>query len=187
MTEETMSVTKRLELPTLTRFGVTLRPWQIADALALREACGDEQIMRFTTVPGVYSEGAAIGWISRQRQHSEDGTAVVLAIIGPDEPVPVGMAGLFGLDRHDRSARLGYWLLGRARGRGLATAAARALTEWAFDCLALDQVIIDREPSNPASGRVAEKLGAVEGGARLVEYEGSKVQLIRYLVNRPIH
>ena len=98
-----------LELPTLTRFGITLRPWHVGDADALREACGDQQIMRFTTVPAEYSEEAAIDWISRQRRHADDGTALVLAVIGPDEPTPVGMVGLFGLQSHDRTAQT--WLL----------------------------------------------------------------------------
>ena len=85
--------------------------------------------MRFTTVPPVYSKEAATDWLSRQRQHAERRTAMVFAIIGPGELCPIGMVGLFGLDRGGHTARLGYWLLGHARGRGLATAAARALTE----------------------------------------------------------
>ena len=141
--------------------------------------------MRFTTVPEVFSEEPAIDWINRQRQHAERGTAVVLAILDAGGHVPVGMVGLFGLGRGDRAARLGYWLLNHARGRGLATAAARGLAAWGFDHLGLDQVIIDREPTNVASARVAEKLGAKEIGARLTEYHGSDVQLIRYVVYRP--
>ncbi|MBO0866642.1 MAG: GNAT family N-acetyltransferase [Mycobacterium sp.] len=54
-----MTVAKSLELPTIARFGVELRPWRLTDAPALREACGDKEIMRFTTVPGVFTEEAA--------------------------------------------------------------------------------------------------------------------------------
>jgi RimJ/RimL family protein N-acetyltransferase len=161
-------VAKPLELPTMARFGVELRPWRLTDAPALRDACGDEEIMRFTTIPGVFTEEAATDWINRQRQHAERATAMVLAVIDAGERFPVGMVGLFGLDRGDHTARLGYWLLNHARGRGLATAAARGLTDWAFDHLGLNQVIIDREPTNLASARGAEKLGARETGACLV-------------------
>jgi RimJ/RimL family protein N-acetyltransferase len=59
------------------------------------------------------------------------------------------------------------------------------LTDWAFDHLGLDRVIIDREPTNRASARVAEKLGARETGVRMVEYQGFDVELIRYVVLRP--
>jgi RimJ/RimL family protein N-acetyltransferase len=169
----------------IVRFGVELRPWRLSDAPALREACGDQGITRFTTVPEVFSEEAATDWINRQRQHAERGTAMVLAIVDAGGHIPVGMVGLFGLGRGEPTARLGYWLVNHARGRGLATAAARGLTAWGFDHLGLDQVVIDREPTNLASARVAEKLGAGETGARLTEYHGSGVELIRYVIHRP--
>ena len=141
--------------------------------------------MRFTTVPETYTEEAATDWIRRQREHAERGRAMVLAIVGAGELSPVGLVGLFGLDRGDHTAKLGYWVLGRARGGGLATAAARALTGWGFDRLGLAQVVVDREPSNLPSARVAEKLGATETGAHLVQYRGSQVELIRYVIHPP--
>jgi [ribosomal protein S5]-alanine N-acetyltransferase len=185
VTGETVTVGKQLDLPTIARFGVTLRPWQLTDAPALREACGDQRIMRFTTVPGVFTEAAAIDWINRARQRAEDGTAMVLAIVEAGERFPIGMVGLFGLDRADDSARLGYWLVDHARGRGIATAAARSLTDWAFARLGLSHVVIDREASNIGSAGVAQKLGAIETGAHLVEYQGAEVELIRYVVPGP--
>jgi RimJ/RimL family protein N-acetyltransferase len=175
-------VSKYFDPPTIDRFGVTLRPWRLADAPALREACGDEDVMRFTTVPGAFSEEAASDWIRRQQAHAERGTAIVLAIIGPDDPSPVGMIGLYGLFRDDGTARLGYWLVHSARGRGLATAAVRALTAWGFDHLRLAEVIIDREPGNVASGKIADKLGAEQSGTHVVDHHGSQVQLIRYVI-----
>ena len=141
--------------------------------------------MRFSTVPEVYTEGAAIAWLNRQRQHAACGTGIVLAIAVTAEIYPIGMVGLFGLDRADHSERLGYWLIGRARGRGIATTTARAMIEWAFERLSLDQVIIEREPGNLASAKVATKLGALETDVRLVNYRGCEVELIRYVVSQP--
>jgi RimJ/RimL family protein N-acetyltransferase len=177
-------VGSELELPTIARSGFTLRPWQLMDAPALREACGDEQIMRFTTVPGVFTERAAADWISRQREHAERGTAMVLAILDAGERLPIGMVGLFGLDRRDGTARLGYWVLSHARGRGIATTAAGALADWAFEHLGLDRVVIDREPGNLASARVAEKLGATDTGTRHVDHRGSEVELVHCVIQR---
>jgi RimJ/RimL family protein N-acetyltransferase len=116
--DQTVSVAGPLELPTIARSDVELRPWRLTDALALREACGDEGIMRFTTVPAVFTEKAGADWVNRQRQRAERGTAIVLAIVAAGERFPVGMVGLFGLEREDRTARLGYWLVNHARGRG---------------------------------------------------------------------
>jgi RimJ/RimL family protein N-acetyltransferase len=103
-----------LALPTLDAGDCALRAWTLADAPALREACGDEDICRFTTVPRVYSHSAATQWIVSQRGHASRGTAIVLAIISAREQTPVGMVGLFGLDQSGASARFGYWLIARA-------------------------------------------------------------------------
>jgi RimJ/RimL family protein N-acetyltransferase len=174
-----------LALPTIDAHDCWLRPWVPEDAAALREACGDEDICRFTTVPRVYSHDAAAQWIERQRDRAADGRAIVLAITAAKEQFPVGMIGLFGLDAPEPTARFGFWLVARARGRGLATSAARALGEWAFSALVLETIFIDREPRNLASGRVAERLGATLAGSRRVLINGSEVELARHSLAPP--
>jgi RimJ/RimL family protein N-acetyltransferase len=173
-----------LALPTLDAHDCSLRPWLPDDVAGLREACGDQEICRFTTVPRIYSEDAAAQWIERQHDHAANGTAIVLAIIPADEQTPVGMSGLFGLDK-ERTARFGYWLVARARGRGLATSAARALVHWAFSSLGLETIFIDREPSNLASHGVAERLGATLAGSRHVSVNGLDVELTRHALAPP--
>ncbi len=160
-------------------------PWALDDAAALRKACGDEDICRFTTVPRVYSHSAAAQWIQRQHDHATRGTAIVLAIIPAREPTPVGMVGLFGLDEPGPTARFGYWLITQARRRGLATSATRALGDWAFSSLALETIFIDREPSNLASARVADRLGATLAGSRRVLVNGSEIELARHALVPP--
>jgi RimJ/RimL family protein N-acetyltransferase len=170
-----------LDLPTIVTGELTLRPWTAADAPALVEACGDEGICRFTTVPRRYSPEAAGEWLRRQAAHATAGSGIVLALVPAAEAQPVGMIGLFGLDQHERAARLGYWLIARARGRGLATAGACALARWGFETLALETIYIDREPENAASARVAAKLGTDPVGAREVRLrDGRSVSLIRH-------
>jgi [ribosomal protein S5]-alanine N-acetyltransferase len=173
-----------LELPMLKRRDCELRPWRIEDASALREACGDEDICRFTTVPRVYSESAAVQWIRRQQAHAIARTAIVLAIVATGGSEPVGMIGLFGLDQPERVARFGYWLIARARGRGLAKHAAQALGDWAFAYLEIEALVIDCEPTNQASARIAAYLGAALTGSRLVRAGGAEVELNRYRLSR---
>jgi RimJ/RimL family protein N-acetyltransferase len=170
-----------LDLPRIVTDDLTLRPWTPADAPALVEACGDEEICRFTTVPRRFSQEAAGAWIRRQTAHATAGSGIVLALVPAAEAQPVGMIGLFGLDEHERTARLGYWLIPRARGRGLATAGACALARWGFEELALETIYVDREPENAASARVAAKLGTDPVGAREVRLrDGRSVTLIRH-------
>ena len=138
----------------------------------------------FTTVPRLYSEDAAVQWIGRQHAHASAGTAVVLAIVPDGEHEPGGMVGLFGLDQPGHVARFGYWLIARARGRGLATSAARALGGWAFASLGIEAIAIDCEPGNVASARVGAHLGGTRTGSRRVRVGGAEVELERYTLPR---
>jgi RimJ/RimL family protein N-acetyltransferase len=139
---------------------LTLRPWTLADAPALAPACGDPDIVRFTTVPEAYSPAAAEAWIARQHERTQEGQAVVLAIVAQGEAQPVGMAGVFGLGAGERAGRLGYWVIRERRGEGLVTAAMELLVPWAFAALELDELRFDVEPANAASRAVALRAGA---------------------------
>jgi len=70
----------------------------------------------------------------------------------------VGSAGL-----HRRlgpgGLEIGYWVGHRHEGRGIATAASRALTDLAFTVADIDRVEIHHDVTNLASRRVPEKLG----------------------------
>lgn len=172
------------ELPHLRDGRVLLRGWVLDDAEALRPACGDPDICRFTTVPLSYTVTAAGAWIRRQQAHAHAGTAAVLAVIPARHERPVGMVGLFGLDDLEREARFGYWIISDWRGRGLASAATVLVAGWGFTTLDRSAIHIDREPANHASARVAERLGAVVSGARRVVHDGTEVELIRHTLTR---
>jgi len=73
-----------------------------------------------------------------------------------------GVCGL--LDQQiegQREQEVGYHLIEAFHGRGLATEAARAVMDYAFDVLGLDRVVSFIEPGNLASARVAAKNGMV--------------------------
>jgi ribosomal-protein-alanine N-acetyltransferase len=62
---------------------------------------------------------------------------------------------------------LGYWIAQAYAGRGLATAAVRAMVDFAFSELRLHRVEAACLPANQASRRVLEKAGfEAEGRAR---------------------
>jgi RimJ/RimL family protein N-acetyltransferase len=79
------------------------------------------------------------------------GSAGLMARIGP--------AGL----------EIGYWVHRSYTRRGLATAAAAALTEQAFTLRGIDRVEIVHDELNVASGGVPRKLGFRETGRRQLE------------------
>ncbi len=71
----------------------------------------------------------------------------------------VGAVGLHSLDWENRSAQMGYWLSPEARGRGIVTRAAAALTACAFDQLELQRIEIRCVVDNARSRAVPERLG----------------------------
>lgn len=75
----------------------------------------------------------------------------------------IGGSGLHGRQGPD-ALDIGYWVHVDHIGRGLATAASKALTSAAFDIPGIERVRIQCEATNVASARVPEKLGYEFGG-----------------------
>jgi ribosomal-protein-alanine N-acetyltransferase len=70
-------------------------------------------------------------------------------------------------DVHRLTAEIGYWLGEPFWGRGIATQALRALTEWVFATTPLVRIYAHVFAWNPASARVLEKCGfTLEGRMR---------------------
>jgi RimJ/RimL family protein N-acetyltransferase len=115
-------------------------------------------------------ERDAARWIASQDRGWRDGDRLCFAIL---EAVDVGacvLAGNVGLKNREETGRIGereiaeigYWTAVAARGRGIAPAAVRAVTDWVFDAFAetgMRQIMLVHDVDNPASCRVAEKAG----------------------------
>jgi RimJ/RimL family protein N-acetyltransferase len=70
-----------------------------------------------------------------------------------------GVGFLIGRDIARTSAEMGYWLSEELWGRGIATRAATAMSEWAFENYELTRVFALAFSQNAASIRVLEKAG----------------------------
>ena len=118
------------EQPTLTGGGVRLRPWRAADATAVFEACQDPDVQRYTTVPVPYRLDHAewfvangpVSWAARE--------AAPFAVVDPASDEVLGSVAVMRIDTGSQVGEVGYWVAPRARGRGVATAAVVAVTEW---------------------------------------------------------
>jgi ribosomal-protein-serine acetyltransferase len=78
----------------------------------------------------------------------------------------VGVISYNSIDWENRSVAVGYWLGEEYQGKGLVTAACRALVEHAFFELGLNRVIILCATENEKSCAVAERLGFRREGVR---------------------
>lgn len=148
-----------------------LRPWNHDDAPIILAASGEEMMDRQFTSQ-IDSLAAAEEWIALLASRREEDTAYSFAVL--HEGVPVGNVAVSSVERRHLTGWISYWMREEARGRGLATRACRAVSEFAFAELGLFRLEIAHRLDNPASCRVATGAGyAVEGveRARLL-YDG---------------
>jgi len=75
------------------------------------------------------------------------------------EKRPVGMAGFHPIDWANRNVALGYWIAREAQGKGLVTAAVRALLRVSFRHYELHRVEIQCATGNRKSCAIARRLG----------------------------
>jgi ribosomal-protein-serine acetyltransferase len=78
-----------------------------------------------------------------------------------------GVAGASGVEIHGAERRVGevgYWTRSDRAGRGYATEAGRAVVDFAFGEVGLYRLELRAGVENPASQRVAEKLGFAREG-----------------------
>ena len=155
-----------LHVPRLPAGPVLLRPFALGDLALLREAASDPSIVSISSVPHPYSDDAGRGFIRRQHRRARAGDGFSFVIAG--DPVhaaaAIGSIGLWLHEIDNGRASIGYWLVARARGRGLAGHALRALVAFAFGELAIPRLHLFVEPSNVVSTRTAESAGFCREG-----------------------
>ncbi|HMB69062.1 MAG TPA: GNAT family N-acetyltransferase [bacterium] len=157
-----------LPFPQLETDRLLLRELRLTDAPTVQRLAGDERIARTTFVPHPYEDGLAEEWIRSQARDYRDGKLVNFGVVHLGEGGLIGSIGLVLQPRH-RRAELGYWIGVPYWGRGYCTEAARAVVRWGFRELDLHRVTAPHFGSNPASGRVLEKIGMRKEG-RLREH-----------------
>ena len=155
------ALTPPLHVPRLPAGPVLLRPFALGDLALVREAAGDPGIVSISSVPHPYSDDAGRDFIRRQhrRANAGDGYSFVIAEDSGGAQSAVGSIGLWLHEIENGRASIGYWLVARARGRGLAAHALRALVVFAFGELAIPRLHVFIEPWNVASARTAESVG----------------------------
>jgi len=151
-----------------------IRPWRPGDEESLVEHANNYNIWRNLRdrFPHPYTMEDARKWI---RLAGEESPQTNFAIVVDGKAIG-GIGLVMNGDIHRCSAEIGYWLGEAFWGRGIATEAVRALTQWAFDNFDLSRIYAGVLEWNPASMRVLEKAGyQLEGRLRKAVVKQNRV------------
>lgn len=135
----------------------TIRDWEPEDAPSLALHANNRRVWQTLrdAFPHPYTVADAERWIQTVMAESPP-TQFAIEVGG----CVVGGIGLIpGADVYRHSAELGYWLGEPHWGRGIMTAAVRAITEYAFDQFDLRRIAARVFEGNVGSIRVLEKAG----------------------------
>ena len=153
----------------LTGEGLVLRRWHDddADRAALTAGAGDPETARWVPVGMPFTTESARWTLAEQYPlRWAEGSVADLAV--EQDGVVVGYACLM-LSGPRHAPEVGWWTTPAARGRGVATRAARVVSDWAL-ARGADRVEAHVDPDNPASLRAAERAGFVREGLRRSAY-----------------
>jgi RimJ/RimL family protein N-acetyltransferase len=157
--------------PRLQTRRLVLREFAREAASEVRRLAGVREIARMTLlIPYPYEEGMAEEWIASLRPSYEAGEHVTFALVLRDGGELVGSIGM-NLNARDNNGELGFWIGVPYWGRGYCTEAASEVVRYGFEVLGLHRIHPNHFGSNPASGRVMQKVGMVREGTRREHYK----------------
>lgn len=152
--------------PTLQTQRLILRPFVLEDAPEVQRLAGDRAIAATTLlIPHPYKDGMAEAWIETHPAAFAKKTAVTFAIVLRATEKLCGAVGL-SIDTENNSAELGYWIGQPYWGQGYCTEAGKAVLRYGFEALQLHRIHSLHFATNPASGRVMQKIGMRYEGCR---------------------
>ncbi|TYC07061.1 GNAT family N-acetyltransferase [Micromonospora sp. WP24] len=148
-------------------YGVRLRPFRLDDTADVVAGCADPLTARYISgLPTPYTEADARSWIGVGAPGVWAGGGAAYAVADPATDRLLGAVGLSNPVPYRSQAEIGYWVTPAARGRGVAGAATRALTEHAF-ATGTARLELLTHAENAVSQRVALGAGFHFEGVRL--------------------
>lgn len=137
--------------------GVRIRRYHEEDIPDVRAGCDDPLTQRFLPLlPSPYTQADAAWWVTEGAAAAFSAGGGNFAIADPASDRLIGGIGI--PHQRDGAGEIGYWIAPWARQRGVATAATRALTEYAFSA-GYGRMQLRTEFENTASQRVAIRAG----------------------------
>ncbi|WP_416971478.1 GNAT family N-acetyltransferase [Streptomyces sp. 4F14] len=149
--------------PLLHGHGLTLRSWDPtsdADVDAWLRGQSDDEFRRWNTpLMPVTDHVSARAHLRSKVAGAAQGTAMPFRLTDTATGETLGQIGLNLVNRVTRSARVGYWVLPEARGRGVATRALIVVARWSLTEFGLHRLELDHADGHDVSCRIAVRCG----------------------------
>jgi len=155
-----VTVEIKTEIPSLK---LRLLKEEDAEELSLRVDQNREHLRRWLPwLDGAKDTSDQLKFIQRCSEGSAAGTAFHYALISGGEIV--GMVSFNSIEKLNRCATMGYWLGEPQTGRGLMTAAVKALIDEGFQQLKLNRIQARVATDNHRSQAVCDRVGLKKEG-----------------------
>ncbi len=147
------------EFPVLESDCIRLRGVQESDIDGIFQLFSDPQVMRYWSRGAMTEQGEAIAFANSLVDDfiKRDALRWVIADLNSDQLI--GTCALYELNPQHARAGLGYALMPKYWGKGLASEAATLAISYGFFELGLHRIEADTEPNNQRSNAVLERLG----------------------------
>jgi [ribosomal protein S5]-alanine N-acetyltransferase len=173
------------EIPTLTLGLVTLRSSAETDIDAIFTACQDPLIPAFTTVPSSFTMDHAIDLVRSDPFNFAERREIGFVIEfgnGQDRKF-AGVISLHTISIKNHTAEIGYWIEQSMRGKGIATVAARIITDLGLTTIGFRRIdgLVDVE--NVSSQKLLKSAGFTQEGIlrnKVTHEDGRQIDMALY-------
>lgn len=175
------------ENKTITTSRLIMRMFETSDAEEVARLCNNYHLYINTLyLPYPYSMDDALTWMRRHPGNYEAGKSYEFAVTDKESGQLFGAIALSNNQRFNHG-EIAYWIGEDYWGKGYATEAGEAIVQFAFREKNYHKVFARCFGSNPASGRVLQKLGMKEEGVLVdhIRKDNRYEDLIHYgMINR---
>lgn len=172
---------------TMTTNRLLLRLFQKSDAGAVTKLCNNYNIYKNTLyLPYPYQLKDALSWIEQHHNNFDANKLYEFAVTDKESGELYGAIALSN-NQKSNNGEMAYWIGEEYWGNGYATEAGLAIVQFAFEEKKYHKVFARHFNSNPASGRVLQKLGMKKEGILIehVKKENQYEDLVYYgIVNQ---
>lgn len=152
------------ESKTITTGRLVLRLFQKSDAKTVTRLCNNYNIYKNTLyLPYPYSIDCALTWMESHEENYNADKTYEFAVTDKETGELYGAISLSSNKRFEHG-EIAYWIGEEYWGRGYATEASKAMLDFAFNIKGYNKVFARYFGSNPASGKVMQKLGMEKEG-----------------------